>query len=472
MGSSEKTNSEQPTIASLIAVVSEKSETIAKLTTTIDELRVEISKLRGESQTAPSVPSGQQPPYKKPASRKRKKSPGRKCGHVGVTRKKPESWDREEVHTAKCCPHCDGKVKACQTSGEKPSYRERFIEDIVLEKPETVLNKIGQYYCGSCKKRVEPAVTDAMPGDHIGLKVVTLTAVQHYLHGITVSRIVELLKQQHGFTITGGALVKSWQRLAGLFQGEYEEIRKSVVDRASVRYCDETSWRIAGRTHWLWCFCTKLAVYYAIDQSRSSQVVKEILGEWLDGVVVRDFYAAYNICIPDETQYCLAHVLREFKTIRTKLGSEASDEYLSFERKLKRLLKEAIRFHGGDHDPPSREKARERYEVRLRNISDPTYSDPDAERLAKRMSNCHEGIFTFLTKPGVDPTNNWAENNIRPAVIMRKNSFGNQSNAGAATQAILMSVFRSYRLQQRDVLEDAMKLAKDTIVANHATKGS
>ncbi|MEE9391846.1 MAG: hypothetical protein V3W41_04995 [Planctomycetota bacterium] len=141
-----------------------------------------------------------------------------------MTRKKPETWDQKEVHTAKCCPHCEGKFKACRTAEDKPSYRERFIEDIVLERPETVLNEIRQY-CGGGRKRVESAVTDAMPGDHIGLKVVNLTAVQHYLHGITVSRIVELLlKQQHGFAITGGALVKSWQRLAGLFQSEYDDI--------------------------------------------------------------------------------------------------------------------------------------------------------------------------------------------------------------------------------------------------------
>ena len=54
---------------------------------------------------------------------------------------------------------------------------------------------------------------------------------------------------------------------------------------------------------------------------------------------------------------------------------------------------------------------------------------------------------TFLDHPGVPPGNNHAERQIRPAVIVRKNSYANGSEEGAETQAILMSVFRT--LKQR-----------------------
>ena len=37
--------------------------------------------------------------------------------------------------------------------------------------------------------------------------------------------------------------------------------------------------------------------------------------------------------------------------------------------------------------------------------------------------------------------NNLAERSIRPAVILRKNSYGNRSGKGADIQAVLMSVF-------------------------------
>ncbi len=46
--------------------------------------------------------------------------------------------------------------------------------------------------------------------------------------------------------------------------------------------------------------------------------------------------------------------------------------------------------------------------------------------------------------------NNHAERQIRPAVIIRKNSQSNRSDDGAATQAILMSIYRTLRLRGLD----------------------
>ena len=43
--------------------------------------------------------------------------------------------------------------------------------------------------------------------------------------------------------------------------------------------------------------------------------------------------------------------------------------------------------------------------------------------------------------------NNFGERQIRPAVILRKNSQSNRSEQGAATQAILMSVYRTLKLR-------------------------
>ena len=56
-------------------------------------------------------------------------------------------------------------------------------------------------------------------------------------------------------------------------------------------------------------------------------------------------------------------------------------------------------------------------------------------------------MFTFLDHPEVPLDNNHGERQIRPAVIVRKNSYANGSEDGAETQAILMSVFRT--LKQR-----------------------
>src|SRR5919112_2025003 len=66
----------------------------------------------------------------------------------------------------------------------------------------------------------------------------------------------------------------------------------------------------------------------------------------------------------------------------------------------------------------------------------------------------------FLDHHGVDTTNNLAEREVRPAVIARKLSAGNRTEAGAETHAVLASVFRTYRRQGRDILTAVVELLR------------
>ena len=59
-----------------------------------------------------------------------------------------------------------------------------------------------------------------------------------------------------------------------------------------------------------------------------------------------------------------------------------------------------------------------------------------------------------------DLLHNFGERQIRPAVILRKNSQSNRSDRGAATQAVLMSVYRTLRLRglnPTQTIADALK---------------
>ena len=78
---------------------------------------------------------------------------------------------------------------------------------------------------------------------------------------------------------------------------------------------------------------------------------------------------------------------------------------------------------------------------------------PTPGGLTLRLRRYGEHIFTFLDYPAVTPDNNFAERQIRPAVILRKNSQSNRSDRGAATQAILMSVYRTLRLRKLNPTE-------------------
>jgi len=80
------------------------------------------------------------------------------------------------------------------------------------------------------------------------------------------------------------------------------------------------------------------------------------------------------------------------------------------------------------------------------------WQDRQARRLLKRFRRHREHLFTFLDDPAVPADNNHGERAIRPAVIIRKNTYGNRSQRGADTQAVLMSIYRTLKQRGHDPL--------------------
>ena len=102
----------------------------------------------------------------------------------------------------------------------------------------------------------------------------------------------------------------------------------------------------------------------------------------------------------------------------------------------------------------------DRLNARVARLAAGVYADRDARRPAKRLGKYAEYLFTFLDYADVPFENNFAERQIRPAVILRKNSQSNRSDRGAATQAILMSVYRTLKMRGLDptkTIADALK---------------
>ena len=143
--------------------------------------------------------------------------------------------------------------------------------------------------------------------------------------------------------------------------------------------------------------------------------------------------------------YCLGHRLGELKKVNQR---HASDEGPTFAQKTQRLFQDALRLRAREDFTPERYASRiQRLDERLLDLALAEYADREARRLAKRLHKYWEELFTFLEPPEVPATNNQAEREIRPAVIMRKVIQGNRSEKGARTQAVLMTLFRT--LQRR-----------------------
>ena len=84
----------------------------------------------------------------------------------------------------------------------------------------------------------------------------------------------------------------------------------------------------------------------------------------------------------------------------------------------------------------------------------------DVQRLLKRRRRHQSFLFAFLDCDDVTADNNHAEREIRLAVTMRKNSYCNRSDAGASTQGILMSVYRTLKLRGYEPLPTIVNALK------------
>jgi transposase len=116
-------------------------------------------------------------------------------------------------------------------------------------------------------------------------------------------------------------------------------------------------------------------------------------------------------------------------------------------KRLRRRLGEAIRWRQRQAAAAVCARRRQRLQARLQALIDTPWANGHARRWVKRLRRHAQELVTFLDDPEVPFDNNHAERTIRPAVIIRTNSYANGSEAGADLQAVLMSVSRT--LKQR-----------------------
>jgi transposase len=80
-------------------------------------------------------------------------------------------------------------------------------------------------------------------------------------------------------------------------------------------------------------------------------------------------------------------------------------------------------------------------------LRDRVLSDEDNQRLLDGVGAQHDcaRVLSFLTEEGVEPTNNRAERDLRPAVIARKVSHCSRNERGARAFEAFTSVLQTIR---------------------------
>jgi transposase/uncharacterized coiled-coil protein SlyX len=446
--------------AELVDLVVRQSELIDRLQATIVQQRAVIAQLEArvralETERDRNDPTKKMPGLKPAATPRRRKDGPRTPRAHGFSRVRGAPTERVE-HAAGACPHC-----ATPLSGGWVAWRKE-----VLEIPEAPVRVIEHVYLArrcpnaACRARVAPPAASAAElgvaseRERLGVRLVGLIAALRAELRLPVSLIQWYLEAVHGVELSVGAIVGALRRVAERGEAAVAAIR-AAIRAGPVVHADETGLREDGANGYLWSFSTPTERYF-VRAGRNKEVVDEVLGPAFTGVLVTDFYAAYDH-YDGPHQRCWAHLLREIHGLGERHPSDAT--LRAWADQVRAIYERARRVTG---PTPARRRAQRQCEAELLAACQP-YLEADAAvvpqaTLCRRIDKYLPELFTFVADPAVPATNNAAERSVRPVVIQRKISGGTRSQAGTTVFTRLATLFGTWRARGLDPLAACQRL--------------
>jgi len=404
------------------------AEAVAPLQARIAQLEAEVARLKKNSGNSSKPPSSDivKPPKPDIAHRRGKRSIGGQPGHAKHERKPfaPEDVDR----IVEC------KLPAEEARGLRLLSRWHIVQQVELvEKPFVITEYRARRYRDP---RTGQIVIAPLPGEVnaaglVGPRLSAAIAFQKAACHMSYTTIQAFWRDLTGLNLSRGQLAKVVRKVSAAIAKAYAELRDALA-RQDHLGIDESGHKNAGRRHWTWCFRAPHFTVFHIDPSRGSEVLRTVLGETFGGVIGCDYFSAYHKYMADSgatVQFCMAHLIRDIRFLAEQSNASVArwgQKLLGWMRKLFHTL------HRKAQRTP--EEFRRRMETIRRGFLQqvrhpPTWSE--ARTLAARFRGREaEHYFTFLTQPGVEPTNNLTEQAIRHVVIDRRVTQGTRGDDG------------------------------------------
>ena len=432
----------------------------------VDNLRLQrlLEKLREENEALKREGKRQAAPFARRKRVEHPKKPGRKAGQGKFSRREPPTHrqvDRTKKAKLHGCPECGGRLQDIH-------QHEQYVTDI----PETIQLVTTRYitesgYCGSCQKRVRSRHPEQISqatgaaGVLVGPRAKALAADLKHRLGGSYAKVSEALNDAFGLQVSRSGWCQADQRLAKVARPVYEELIE-VVRRSLVVHADETGWRIGTLPAWLWVFTNQEATVYVIRDNRSSDVVVEILGEKFKGILASDCFLAYDDKRLSDwlKQKCLSHLLKDLKGMEESKTGRA----VRFAQQLTTLLRAALALKAekANLDPANFTQRAQDLETQLDSLisRQRNLKDRDNVRFARRLRKHRPHLLRFLYVDDLDATNNLAERQLRPGVIIRKTNGCNRAKAGADAHSILTSVMVTCHQHSVPILDYMVSLQR------------
>jgi transposase len=428
-----------------------------------DRLQKLLERLQAEVEELQRVGKRQAAPFARRKLVEHPKNPGRQAGQGKFARRgKPAAKQVDETKVTRLhgCPQCGSRLREIH-------QHEQYVTDIPVVVP--IITRYVTYsgFCTDCHKRVrsqhpeQTSQASGAAGVLVGPRAKALAADLKHRLGGSYGKVSEALNDAFGLQVSRSGWCQADQRLAKTALPVYQELVE-VIRRSMVIHADETGWRIGTLSAWLWVFANQEATVYAIRDNRSSDVVVEILGEKFKGILASDCFVAYDDKRLTDwlKQKCFSHLLKDLKGMEESKTGRA----VRFAQQLTTLLRAALALKAEKAclDPLTFTQRAQNLETQLdiliskrRNLK-----DRDNVRFARRLRKHRPHLLRFLYVDGLDPTNNLAERQLRPGVIIRKTNGCNRTKGGAEAHSILTSVMVTCRQHSVPILDYMVSLQR------------
>lgn len=430
------------------------------------ELEAEVARLRKNSSNSSRPPSSDivKPPKPPPARGRRRRRIGGQPGHPRHERPafSADQIDAVRRYALKRCPDCGGRLRP---TADRPRILQQV--ELVARPVRVTEHRSGRYRCTGCGRMHDAPIPASVR--RAGLFGPTLTALVVYLKAAahaSYSTICHFLRDVVGIRVSRGYLVKLIRRMTTALNGPYRDLLGRLPDQERLNV-DETGHKENGKGLWTWCFRAERFTLFRIAPSRGSDVLRSVLGRAFDGVLGCDYFSAYRKYMKDggiAVQFCLAHLIREVKYLISLPDAVTRN----FGRRLLGALRRLFGvIHRRDRMRPVQfQRALERARRQVLKIGRRAPSRPEAQNLAERFRNHGAAYFRFITTPGVEPTNNLAEQAIRFVVIDRHVTQGTRGLAGRQWNERIWTARATLAQQGRSVF-DYLRQALDAALHNH-----
>lgn len=429
-----------------------RDDRIAELEAMVAKLMARVAEL--EEKLAASSRNSSKPPSSDPptVTREPKAPTGRKPGgQPGHKRHQRELFPPEKVRSVTDCK--PARCGECHHGlrGNDPDPHRHQVAELPKVEPDVDEYRLHTLTCPHCGARTRGVLPKGVPTGSFGATVVAAVTLLLGVYGLSRRDTADLLRDMFSLPISVGAVV-GCQRIGAAALARPHDEAQAEVPKAPVKYADETGWKLGDVYACLWVVVTPTVTVFRIQAERSRAAAMKVLGK-VSGLLGSDRYSVYDSWPTHKHQFCWAHLARLWVRLSERRDPKVKALGLALIAEKDQMFAWWHRVRDGTLARSTFKRYMLPLQKRVADLLDKGLgsSCDKTQRTCLRLLQNSHALWTFVYNEGIEPTNNIAERAIRRPVIIRKTSFGSQSEHGCRFLERVLTVHATLRQRGRSV---------------------